>query len=327
MKKILLAFVGLLMGTIMFAQDCSDLFISEYVEGTANSKAIEIYNPTANPIDLSNYQVKRYSNGSNTSTSGGITTLVGTLQPYSTFVLVNGQTELVGTSTPCDPALQLLADQLDHAYPAPTYFNGNDALTIENINGTIVDIFGKIGEDPGEGWCDVDSLNYAAGNYYWLSWTSNHTLVRKASTLHGVKYNPGSLQSPDVYFMVQNEWDTVPGYWSVADTMHVTANIWDNLGTHDCECDPTYSIGSFEKHNEIYFFPNPVSNNQLTIKGTAIIESVQIVNPIGQTIFTQTNTMERGDMDIQFSEHLSGLHIAIVTFKDGTKTSRKFIVK
>jgi hypothetical protein len=327
MKKILLAFVGLLIGAFLFGQECSDIFISEYVEGTANSKAIEIYNPTGNAIDLSNYQVKRYSNGSNTATSGGITTLEGTIQPYSTFILCNGQTDQIGQNPPCDPDLQALAQQLDHPYPAPTYFNGNDALTIENINGTIVDIFGKIGEDPGDGWCDIDTLNYACGTYWWLSWTSNHTLVRKASVKEGVKYNPGSLQSPDTYFMVQNEWDTVPGYWSAEDTMHVTANIWDNLGSHDCECDPNYSIGEIQNQNEIYFFPNPVSDNRLLIKGTEIIESVQIVNTIGQTVFSRTNEVQRGDMEIQFSRQFTGLHIAIVTFIDGTKSSKKFIIK
>ena len=37
------------------AQDCSDIFISEYVEGSYNNKAIELYNPTNEAIDLSKY--------------------------------------------------------------------------------------------------------------------------------------------------------------------------------------------------------------------------------------------------------------------------------
>ena len=39
------------------AQDCSDLFISEYVEGPAQNNAIEIYNPTSSSIDLSGYSI------------------------------------------------------------------------------------------------------------------------------------------------------------------------------------------------------------------------------------------------------------------------------
>ena len=40
--------------------DAADLFISEYVEGSSNNKAIEIYNGTSAPIDLgaSGYNVQ-----------------------------------------------------------------------------------------------------------------------------------------------------------------------------------------------------------------------------------------------------------------------------
>lgn len=44
-------------------EDCSELFFSEYVEGSGTNKALEIYNPTENPIDLSEYSIKRYNNG------------------------------------------------------------------------------------------------------------------------------------------------------------------------------------------------------------------------------------------------------------------------
>ncbi|HTL81110.1 MAG TPA: lamin tail domain-containing protein, partial [Bacteroidia bacterium] len=63
MKKFLLAIISL--GSTVFAHSqCNDLFISEYDEGTSNSKALEIYNPTPDSIDLSNYRLVRYSNGS-----------------------------------------------------------------------------------------------------------------------------------------------------------------------------------------------------------------------------------------------------------------------
>ena len=43
---------------------CTDLFFSEYIEGSSNNKALEIYNPTNQEIDLSAYSISRYSNGS-----------------------------------------------------------------------------------------------------------------------------------------------------------------------------------------------------------------------------------------------------------------------
>ena len=63
---------------------CNDLFISEYVEGWSNNKALEIYNPTSNAIDLSGYSLSRFSNGGNSPSS---TQLEGTIEPYSTFVI------------------------------------------------------------------------------------------------------------------------------------------------------------------------------------------------------------------------------------------------
>ena len=44
----------------------ADLIISEYVEGTSNRKAIEIYNGTAVPIDLGQYELAFVFNGTTT---------------------------------------------------------------------------------------------------------------------------------------------------------------------------------------------------------------------------------------------------------------------
>lgn len=41
-----------------------DLIISEYVEGSSNNKAIEIYNGTGETVNLSDYSVELYLNGS-----------------------------------------------------------------------------------------------------------------------------------------------------------------------------------------------------------------------------------------------------------------------
>ena len=45
------------------AQQCFDLIISEYVEGTGNNKCVEFFNTTAQSIDLSAYELQRWSNG------------------------------------------------------------------------------------------------------------------------------------------------------------------------------------------------------------------------------------------------------------------------
>ncbi len=65
MNKIL-PFFGLMLMAIMANAQCDELFFSEYVEGYANNKALEIYNPTGDAINLSGYSLARFSNG-NTS--------------------------------------------------------------------------------------------------------------------------------------------------------------------------------------------------------------------------------------------------------------------
>ena len=73
------------------AQQCSDIFISEYIEGSGNNKGIEFFNPTSEAIDLSVYTLQRWSNGEAGMTDE--TQLFGTLPSMTTWVLVNGQTE------------------------------------------------------------------------------------------------------------------------------------------------------------------------------------------------------------------------------------------
>lgn len=55
----------------------TDLFISEYIEGTSNNKAIEIYNGTGLSVNLSDYQIRIFFNGSSSSASN--IALAGTL--------------------------------------------------------------------------------------------------------------------------------------------------------------------------------------------------------------------------------------------------------
>jgi predicted extracellular nuclease len=70
--------------------DCSDLFISEYVEGSHNNKALEIYNPTDTDINLNGtYDLVRYSNGAGESIESDIQyvqPLTGTVPAYGTFI-------------------------------------------------------------------------------------------------------------------------------------------------------------------------------------------------------------------------------------------------
>ncbi|MEO6228877.1 MAG: lamin tail domain-containing protein, partial [Ferruginibacter sp.] len=169
MKKLLLSVFALAAYSSVNAQ-CNELFISEYVEGSGYDKAIEIYNPTNSSISLTGYRLERFSNGSSTSSSGGVLNLAGTIAAHDVWVVTNNNT----TAPPTSPALTAMADQLDNPYPAPTYMNGNDAIVLYK-NTSIVDIFGKTGDaamTTSSGWSDAFPYDGSAGTI----WTENHTL-------------------------------------------------------------------------------------------------------------------------------------------------------
>ena len=115
----------------------TELFFSEYIEGSGFNKAVEIYNGTGASVDLSTYTVQLYSNGSPTPSQSAI--LSGTLADGDVFVLSRAD---------ADPAIVAVADALN---PAVANFNGDDAVVLRN-NGSVVDSFGQVGVDPGTEW-------------------------------------------------------------------------------------------------------------------------------------------------------------------------------
>ncbi|WP_456377899.1 lamin tail domain-containing protein, partial [Lutibacter sp.] len=82
--------------TAVIGGSCSELFISEYIEGGGNNKYIEIYNPTSSAITLTGtYDIQIYVNGS--STAGVTIPLSGTtgsIPAYGVFVLENSSESL-----------------------------------------------------------------------------------------------------------------------------------------------------------------------------------------------------------------------------------------
>ena len=347
MKKLLLFFVFTASAFILTAQDCSDLFFSEYLEGSGNNKGVEIFNPSDKIIDLSKYWVVRYSNGSSTYTAGGFTQLEGFLQPYTTFVLVNGQTTSTETSPACDPAMQALADMLDHVYPAPTYMNGNDAIALlksedKNLdNAVAVDLMGEIGlgdlMKAEEGWSNikdttatyhVDSATQIQGkiiNYivqdkdingqnfgpFWLSWTSNHTLVRKPSVKGGVIENPHP-------FIVDQQWDTVPG----------GKNQWDSLNFHTCDCTPATYVIEPDDPGQIQIFPNPVNTGTIILRSTRGVTSYEILGVTGQLLRKEYITSSLKTISISVYDMKPGMYFLRTRFS-GTKHTlvQKFLVQ
>jgi len=106
------------------AQRPSELFISEYVEGSVGNKAIEIANYTGESIDLSTYTLEITYNGQSATTVS--IPLEGTLSNGNLFVIAN-------------PAMNIEADQTDENL----WFNGNDAVVLKNGD-VVVDSIGRV---------------------------------------------------------------------------------------------------------------------------------------------------------------------------------------
>ncbi|MDX2431318.1 MAG: lamin tail domain-containing protein [Bacteroides sp.] len=342
MKKILSALGLFAIVAAVSAQDCSDLFISEYVEGSGNSKGVEIYNPTAEIVPLGAYYVARFSNGNTTYESGGITQLQGFLYPYTTHFLVNGQTVTTETSPACDPALQAMAQQLDHDYPAPTYMNGNDAIALlkdpvgsgNPDDYVLIDLMGIIGggmQSSDEGWTDFtddwaykniyegeeitgqDStfiqLYIVPDTYYWLTWTANHALVRKASVKGGVDTNPNPA------FVVTTEWDTVPG----------GVDQWDFIGSHSCDCEPTNGLETGLEEDLLQIYPNP-ARDYFRVDARMPMEELILYDASGREIYRENHTSGILNGLIETDNFPAGLYQLKVSFKEHAQVKRVMIL-
>ncbi len=307
MRKILLSIFMLILFNAG-AQDCEDLFISEYVEGTWNNKALEIYNPTPVAIDLSAYIIIRYSNGSTALTSQNVIQLTGIIAPYDVHVGVIDKRDPAGAGqeTPVWDSLQAKADAFycpDYDDSFSFYFNGNDAIVLakgsvaEYDNAEEIDIFGRIGEDPGEGWTNIASNNFISSGY---SWTQDHTLIRKSSV------KTGDTDAQDL-FNVSLEWDSI------------SENNFDNLGSHVCDCASSTSVD--ETHKVSYaLYPNPATRGEIvSVKSDIIIKNITVTNILGEQVSFNNS--------INTSTLSKGLYIVDIEFSNGNNSNTKFIIE
>jgi len=306
MKKTLL-FVSLCTLGSTFAQDCSKLFISEYVEGWSNNKAIEIYNPTNAAINLSEYIIARYSNGANTATIANAVQLSGTVLAHDVFVAVLDKRDPLGTGqeAPIWDSLEVKGD----GFFAPVYntsnsfyWNGNDAVVLfkGTLTGTAataldaitpalipIDIFGKIGEDPGPGtgWSTMAPYNTGAG----VIISKDHSLLRKSTVLKGVT-NVAITE-----FNALIEYDSIPATTYLldanGDTIKSAAGVpiqfgnWESLGIHDCACN-SLAVNKLPELNQFSVYPNPSVDGTFNLVASAGIEKIVVINSLGQTVKT-----------------------------------------
>lgn len=163
--------------TFSLAAQPTDLFISEYVEGSSFNKAVELYNGTNAPIDLAlgQYVLETYFNGSLSSSSVALT---GTVSAGGVFIISHPSA-----------VLGIAADMTTTV----VNFNGDDAVVLRKggAAGPVLDVIGQVGFDPGTQWGSNDTA------------TLDRTIRRKISVCQG------DITTSNVFYLA-SEWDGFP---------------------------------------------------------------------------------------------------------------------
>ncbi len=177
----------------------SQVFFSEYAEGSSNNKYLEIYNAGDSVIDLTGYAFPSTANAPSVAGEHEYWNefeVGATINPGDVYVICHGAAA---------EAIQPECDAF-HTYLS----NGNDGYCL--VSGTedaftIVDCIGDWNADPGAGW-DVAGVTAA---------TTDHTLVRKTTVMQG---NGGSWEFSAGTDADDSEW------------VVYELDTWDYLGNH-----------------------------------------------------------------------------------------------
>ncbi len=176
-----------------------DLFISEYGEGSGVNRYLEIFNPTSETIDLSQYG---FPSVGNTPTTPGEYEYWNsfpnnaTIAPLQVYIIAHPE----ANSTILSQA------DMTHQYLS----NGNDGYALvkgSETNFTIVDWLGDWNGNPGDGWSVAGVTNG----------TLDHTLMRKPSVSSGNLNWESSAGT-----------NTENSEWIV-----YNQDVWDYLGAHE----------------------------------------------------------------------------------------------
>ena len=346
MKKALL-FLGML-SSVAYAQDCSKIFISEYVEGWSNNKALEIYNPTNQPVDLSQYFVARFKDGLTMVTGKEAVQLTGTVAPHDVYVAVLDKRDPNGTGqeAPIWDSLEVRADGFYspvYTTSSAFYWNGNDVVILAkgtlsanpsaNVNTAtgfqIVDIFGKVGEDPFNDagtntpdgyWTSTFPYNTGVG----VPLSADHSLIRKPSVKKGVTTNPS-------FFNALAEYDSIPAVTYVYDQNGnpisgangpILFGNWFSLGTHSCDCNPlAVADNSLE---DVAIYPNPTTDGVVYLKNTQAVKEVAVVNAIGQEVNRFANNTSPF-MSVRLGAD-KGVYLLQITHENGSVSTKRVIL-
>ena len=189
---------------LSYAQN--DLLFSEYGEGNAFNKWVEIYNPTTQNISLDNYRYNFCWNGCDSLA------WEFSISFDSGYVIASGETYLI-THFNADSTLLSLANQTTNLMS-----NGNDVIGLYNSSlNEVIDIIGVFDSvSPANGW-NIDTTTNA---------TKNHTIFRK----------------PDICFPNQGDWSASDGSNTASEWIISIEDDFSSVNTHSSNCLTTSNV-------------------------------------------------------------------------------------
>lgn len=272
MKKLYIILLTLIT-TASFSQ-ATDLFFSQYGEGSGNNKFLEIYNGTGQDVDLSNYAFPSVANDPD---------VPGMHEYWNDFpegaVVANGDVYVIAHPS----ATNEIFASADHFHQYLS--NGDDGYALAlgtEEQYSVIDFIGDFNGDPGGGW-DVAGVVEA---------TKNHTLTRKSSVCQG-----------------NSDWDASRGTNEEDSEWIVTEqNDSSGLGSHVAECSNDVSVLITSPANGVTLAPGTsevavafsISNFELGVDGYAtlafqsmdaegnMVETEMLDNPISPFTITVT---------------------------------------
>ncbi len=283
----------------------NELFISEYIEGSSNNKALEIGNLSGNTVNLSSYSLRKATNGSDNFST--VYNLSGQLSNGQVYVIANSN----ASSTIRNKANTTTSSGI-------VTFNGNDAIGLFK-NGTLIDLIGNPSSSSNFAQNvtlqRVSSVNSPSSTYISSQW--NRLSVDNSSGLGTIS---GGSNNTNICDGV-SEWRSNINY-TVGSRVTYLGNLfertvsgWTLIGA----CGSSRSVNTSKKTQTpplltttFNVFPNPAEqflNINLSIEKEA---SFQIVNYLGQVLLkgmlSSTNekidiiNLDRGNYILQINQ-------------------------
>ena len=267
--------------------NATDLIISEYIEGSSFNKAIEIANFTGSTVDLSDYTLKKETNGAGGWASDYV--LSGTLAHGDVWVIANSAASAT-----------ILAQADVSTGSAIVTFNGNDALGLFK-NGTLIDMLGTLGSSANYAQ-DVtlvrkSSINSPSATYVtsqWDSYSTDEFSYLGSHTMDGTATPPdapANLAITETETSLDLTWDDVTdedGYYVYRSADNVNFSQIASLGVDAT----SYSDNSMSLETLYYYYV--VAYNAAGNSGNS------------NTVSGQTVPVATGASELFISEYIEG---------------------